>query len=333
MTAIFIIVTSLIVAFANLKSEERAQEIFASTIYSNLNKNEEEIIEEKIILPENASLKNYLPLAIAPYFEEETEEELEVIEGRALIVPLPEIKEEKKKRDKIVVYEVKPGDTLGGIAEKFGISLKTILWENKLSPNSIIRVGQKLTILPVTGLTHKVKRGETLEKIAKKYKANVEEIVEFNKLVFKDNIAVGQLLIIPNGVMPPPPRPRIRPRLPFFKVEFDGRWRPAEEARKSRRFPWGQCTWYVAQRRYVPWGGHAKHWMKNARAYGYEIGKKPQVGAIISIRENWRYGHVGYVEEVTDRTVTFSEMNKFGVGVYSKRTFSIDDPRIIGYIY
>jgi surface antigen len=105
------------------------------------------------------------------------------------------------------------------------------------------------------------------------------------------------------------------------------------KAGKGHKFPWGQCTWYVAQKRYVPWSGHAKYWIRNARKMGYKIGKTPVVGAIIATKEKWRYGHVGYVEAVGKNTVTFSEMNYKGLGIYSKRTLKENDYRIIGYIY
>ena len=97
---------------------------------------------------------------------------------------------------------VEPGDTLSGIAKKFNISLNTILWANDLNQNSTIKPGQKLIILPVSGVLHYVKRGDTLSEIAQTYKAEIEEIVAFNELSGEDDIFVGDILIIPNGKMP-----------------------------------------------------------------------------------------------------------------------------------
>ena len=45
----------------------------------------------------------------------------------------------------------KTGDTLSSVAEKFGISIETILWANDLNKNSVLKPGQKLIILPVSG--------------------------------------------------------------------------------------------------------------------------------------------------------------------------------------
>lgn len=110
-------------------------------------------------------------------------------------------------RTEIITYVVEAGDTVSTIAEKFNISVNTVLWANKLSSNSLIRPGDKLTILPVTGVSHQVKKGDTLTKIAKAYSADVEEIIKFNKLASETDIAQGKLLIIPGGKILPPPRP------------------------------------------------------------------------------------------------------------------------------
>lgn len=111
-----------------------------------------------------------------------------------------------KVRDKVVEYEVKTGDTVSVIAEKFGVSKDTIRWENNLASVNAIKPGQTLKILPVTGVRHKVVRGETIYSIAKKYSANPQAIVDFPFNTFSDNetfaLAVGQDLIVPDGEKP-----------------------------------------------------------------------------------------------------------------------------------
>lgn len=90
--------------------------------------------------------------------------------------------ESEETRKEILEYTIEEGDTLSKIAENFGISLETVLWANDLTKNSKISVGQKLIILPVSGVLHFVQKGETLSEIAKKYKGDVEKIIEFNEL-------------------------------------------------------------------------------------------------------------------------------------------------------
>ncbi len=104
-----------------------------------------------------------------------------------------------KKRDKIITYTVQRGDSISTIARKFGIKVKTILWENNLSSYSIIRPGDKLRILPIDGVTHKVKNGENLSYIAKKYDTEAKEILKANKLADASYLKIGQELLIPNG--------------------------------------------------------------------------------------------------------------------------------------
>ncbi len=71
------------------------------------------------------------------------------------------------------------------------------------------------------------------------------------------------------------------------------------------QFPWGWCTWYVAKRRYIPWGGNAKDWMRNAAAAGFPTAsdKAPVPGSImcwggLNVADGRRYGHVALVERV-----------------------------------
>lgn len=86
-------------------------------------------------------------------------------------------------------------------------------------------------------------------------------------------------------------------------------------------YGWGQCTWYVKNRRPDIGGywGNANAWVYSAQAAGYSTGYAPVVGAIGS--ENGGM-HVVYVESVNgDGTVNISEMNYAGgVGVVHYRT-------------
>jgi len=102
----------------------------------------------------------------------------------------------------ITEYVVEPGDTLQSIANKFDLSLETILWANNLNKNSLIKPGQKLIILPVSGVLHYVKAGDTLSEIAQRYQGKIDEIIAFNQLANENDIYIGDILIIPNGSMP-----------------------------------------------------------------------------------------------------------------------------------
>lgn len=134
--------------------------------------------------------------------------------GNALLAPnINTTRLENRLRDEPETYIVKEGDTLSDIADQFGISIETILWENKLTLRSTLKLGSALTILPVSGLSHTVLRGETIASIAKRYKVEERAILGFNEIA-GNGIAFGQKLIIPEGEQPTvvaPARPAPRP--------------------------------------------------------------------------------------------------------------------------
>lgn len=109
-------------------------------------------------------------------------------------------------RDRVIEYEVKQGDTVSTIAEKFGVSIDTIRWQNNLASQDSIKVGQILEILPVTGVSHKVNKGDSVYSIAKKYDVDPQVIVNypFNTFVNDETfeLAIGQTIIVPDGVKP-----------------------------------------------------------------------------------------------------------------------------------
>lgn len=125
-----------------------------------------------------------------------------------------------KPRDKIIEYTVNEGDTISSIAEKFGISVDTVLWQNGLTEKSRIKPGQRLEILPVTGVSHKVSKGDTVYSIAKKYDTSAQAIVDFPFNSFSNDetfeLAIGQLIIVPDGVRPQARQtaPRVRQLTP-----------------------------------------------------------------------------------------------------------------------
>ncbi len=113
-----------------------------------------------------------------------------------------------KPRDQVITYTVEKGDTLGTIAEKFGVSVDTLKWENDIRKDDL-SIGQEVRIPPVTGIVHKVKEGETIYSIAKKYKTEAQKIANFpfNDFTDLDTFALiaGQTLVVPDGVQPEAP--------------------------------------------------------------------------------------------------------------------------------
>ncbi|MFA6424159.1 MAG: M23 family metallopeptidase [Candidatus Magasanikbacteria bacterium] len=104
-------------------------------------------------------------------------------------------------RKQTVDYVVVAGDSLSGIASRFGVNVATILWENGLTSKATLKLGQKISIPPASGVMHVVKKGDTLLRIAKVYGAKVEDIVQFNNLdEGGKDLRIGEKIMVPGGV-------------------------------------------------------------------------------------------------------------------------------------
>lgn len=243
----------------------------------------------------------------------------------------------------VYLYVVQEGDTLGSIAEKYKITSNTIRWANGLENADMIHPGDQLFVLPVTGVKYKVKSGDNIEAVAKKYDAKVDEIIAFNELPANGALKEGDEIIIPDGKVDEPQASRnlatgtgtrgtsVSGTAPVAS-STDRKFNKQYYSSSAHRFPWGWCTWYVASKRHVPWGGNAGTWLYHAKAYGANIGRAPRPGAIMVTGESG-YGHVGIVESVKGDSFTVSEMNYKGFGVVSRRTISAKAGMIKGFIY
>ena len=104
----------------------------------------------------------------------------------------------------------------------------------------------------------------------------------------------------------------------------------------GNHFSFGYCTWYVANRRGIPWFGNAWEWYGNAQAYGYPVGQQARVGAVAVWNQSMGggYGHVGYVESVQGNGFTVSEMNYNAWGQVNSRFVPYSNPGpLTGFIY
>jgi murein DD-endopeptidase MepM/ murein hydrolase activator NlpD len=103
---------------------------------------------------------------------------------------------------KLITYTVKSGDTLTGIASKFGVSMMTLWWANSLTAKDELHIGQKLTIPPVDGLVIVVKAGDTLDSIATLTGMSANSIAAYNSLSDR-TLVIGQVLIVPGALGKP----------------------------------------------------------------------------------------------------------------------------------
>ncbi|SHE88255.1 LysM peptidoglycan-binding domain-containing protein [Alkalibacter saccharofermentans] len=116
-------------------------------------------------------------------------------------------------------YVVKAGDTLYGIARRYGVTVTQIANANNITNINLIRVGQVL-IIPGTGtapqptpqpgtqVRYTVKAGDTLSAIARRYGVTVTQLANANNITNVNLIRVGQVLIIPGTGTAPQPTPQ-----------------------------------------------------------------------------------------------------------------------------
>lgn len=102
--------------------------------------------------------------------------------------------------ESVVTYIVKPGDTLSGIAGKYGTAVNNLVSLNNIADANKIYVGQVLTITNKTNgsnyITYTVKSGDTLSGIAGKYNTTYQKLAKDNNISNPNIIYVGQVIKI-----------------------------------------------------------------------------------------------------------------------------------------
>jgi len=99
---------------------------------------------------------------------------------------------------KLRPYTVKKGDSLSSIAQRYKISLDTIISANHLSQAYFIQIGTVLQIPNMSGIFYSVKKGDSLSSITTRYNVDMNKLLDVNDLS-SSMIYVGQRLFIPNG--------------------------------------------------------------------------------------------------------------------------------------
>src|SRR5262249_33050650 len=94
-------------------------------------------------------------------------------------------------------HVVRPGDTLGWIAQGYGVDVERRARGSQLRDADQIAVGQRLVIPDGARIAHRVEPDETLEEIARHYRVSVSTIAQLNQLGRPPRIGAGQRLILP----------------------------------------------------------------------------------------------------------------------------------------
>lgn len=100
------------------------------------------------------------------------------------------------------IYVVEEGDSLWGVASRFGTTVEAMAQANGLSASSGISPGQQLVIPGFEGVvgrlvTHDVAFGEDLASVAQVYGVDAASLLALNRGLSPERLYVGQPLIVP----------------------------------------------------------------------------------------------------------------------------------------
>ncbi|MBN8219841.1 MAG: M23 family metallopeptidase [Spirochaetes bacterium] len=176
-----------------------AMERYFDEIRRNPEKGEEDLRLVDELVPEEAGIlpplsdgkTSAVKPAAAPAAPEEEKEQEEK--------PKPV---KKTERVRITQHEVKSGESIWRLSQKYGVSIATIVNANKIKEKTVIQPGDTLRIPDRAGVFHKAKKKENLNEIAKKYKVSPEKIRKANGLS-STVLAKGSEIFLP-GAKPLP---------------------------------------------------------------------------------------------------------------------------------
>ena len=96
----------------------------------------------------------------------------------------------------MIIYVVKPGDTIQGIATATGSSVERILRDNALTEESVLVPGQAIVVLQ-PNVTYTVQEGDTFLEIAEQYGIAPKQLLANNPaLNGRDTLYPGETIVI-----------------------------------------------------------------------------------------------------------------------------------------
>lgn len=225
---------------------------------------------------------------------------------------------------------VAAGQSVESLARANHSDAAAIRWANGLGNGDRPAPGTTLLLPPGPGALVAVLPGERPSHFALRLGIDPRVLLDYNALAKDTPRPAGSYLQVPLSAAP------AGALVARFFSRGPGAVPEILDSRGSDSFPYGQCTYYVASRRNVTWGGNAWAWFENANGIRPE-GHVPVSGAIVVFHDGW-FGHVAYVESVNpDGSFTISEMNFWvnggGWGRVDHRTIAAGDRSITGFIY
>lgn len=98
---------------------------------------------------------------------------------------------------RISLHVVKRGETLSGIAKRYGSTVAALTVSNNIPNPDLIFPGQELKIPAGDGVVHTVAKGDTLWEISQRYGVSLAELKEANPGIEARALAIGEEILVP----------------------------------------------------------------------------------------------------------------------------------------
>jgi murein DD-endopeptidase MepM/ murein hydrolase activator NlpD len=231
-----------------------------------------------------------------------------------------------RPRLEVLKYVVQAGDSLFGIAEKFGLKPETLLWGNydvlKDDPHAL-QPGQELDVLPVDGTSHAWIEGESLAKVAEFFGVTAQDILDWpgNNLdpemdVNNPSIDSGTLLVIPEGKREVSTlyRPRITRANPAVaRILGAGACGSVYDGPNGTgTFNWPTPLHYLSGFDYNPSLGHPA--IDIAGDTGHSITASDSGVIVYAGWNDWGYGLVVVIDHGNDWQTLYAHLSQVNVG-------------------
>ena len=138
---------------------------------------------------------------------------------------------------------VQPGQTLSGIADDYGVSVRQLMQMNGIRDSNHVESGSRLTVpgpqVSAGSGRHRVSPGETLSTIASRYRVSSRDLMVVNNIGNANHVEVGQTLKLPSNAVIAKAKPKPAPIrvVPGASQHTVGRGQTLTQIARAYRLP------------------------------------------------------------------------------------------------